>query len=55
MGTLCLIKGHKPLISETFIDTHIQRLAGEKVVLYNYFPEYTFNDESASIAAPVSL
>lgn len=43
MGTLCLIKGHKPLISETFIDTHIQRLTGEKVVLYNYFPEYTLN------------
>ncbi|MEI7701327.1 MAG: glycosyltransferase [Planctomycetia bacterium] len=43
MGTLCLIKGHKPLISETFIDTHIQRLAGEKVVLYNDFPNYTYN------------
>ena len=42
-GTLCIIKGHVPLISETFIDTHIQRLPGEKVVLYNYFPEYVFN------------
>jgi hypothetical protein len=37
---LCIIKGHVPLISETFIDSHIQRLQGEKVVLYNYFPEY---------------
>jgi colanic acid/amylovoran biosynthesis glycosyltransferase len=42
-GSLCIIKGHVPLISETFIDTHIQRLSGEKVVLYNYFPEYVFN------------
>jgi glycosyltransferase involved in cell wall biosynthesis len=43
MGTICIIKGYKPLISETFIATHVQRLRGEKVVLYNYFPEYTFN------------
>jgi colanic acid/amylovoran biosynthesis glycosyltransferase len=42
-GTLCIIKGHVPLISETFIDTHIQRLPGEKIVLYNYFPDYIFN------------
>jgi glycosyltransferase involved in cell wall biosynthesis len=43
LGTLCIIKGHVPLISETFIDSHIQRLPGEKVVLYNYFPEYVCN------------
>lgn len=42
-GCLCIIKGHVPLISETFIDSHIQRLQGEKVVLYNYFPEYVCN------------
>lgn len=40
---LCIIKGHVPLISETFIDSHIQRLSGEKVVLYNYFPEYVYD------------
>lgn len=39
-NTLCIIKGHVPLISETFIDSHIQLLGGAKVVLYNYFPEY---------------
>jgi colanic acid/amylovoran biosynthesis glycosyltransferase len=42
-SSLCIIKGHVPLISETFIDTHIQRLRGHNVVLYNYFPEYVFN------------
>jgi len=42
MGTICIIKGHKQLISETFIQTHIDRLAGRKVVLYNYYPEYTY-------------
>ena len=42
-GSLCIIKGHVPLISETFIDTHIQRLPCDKVVLYNYFPEYVYN------------
>jgi hypothetical protein len=46
LSTLCIIKGHVPLISETFIDTHIQRLPGEKVVLYNYFPEYIFNGQT---------
>lgn len=40
---LCIIKGHVPLISETFIDSHLQRLSGDKVVLYNYFPEYVHN------------
>jgi colanic acid/amylovoran biosynthesis glycosyltransferase len=43
MNTTCIIRGHKPLISETFLDSHVDRLSGEKVVLYNYFPEYTFN------------
>jgi colanic acid/amylovoran biosynthesis glycosyltransferase len=43
MKKLCIIKGHVPLISETFIDTHTERLSGEKVVLYNYFPDYIFN------------
>jgi glycosyltransferase involved in cell wall biosynthesis len=40
--SLCIIKGYKPLISETFIQSHIDRLAGDKVVLYNYYPEYTY-------------
>jgi colanic acid/amylovoran biosynthesis glycosyltransferase len=43
MPTTCIIRGHQPLISETFLDAHVDRLSGEKVVLYNYFPEYTFN------------
>ena len=43
---ICIIKGHVPLISETFIDSHIQRLSGEKVVLYNYFPEYVYSGRS---------
>lgn len=32
-----------PLISETFLSAHVDRLKGDKVVLYNYFPEYTCN------------
>jgi len=43
LGTTCIIRGHKPLISETFLDAHANRLSGEKVVLQNYFPEYTHN------------
>lgn len=43
MGTTCIINGHRRLISETFIAAHIERLTGDNVVLYNYFPEYTFN------------
>ena len=43
MTTTCIIRGHEPLISETFLDAHVNRLSGEKVVLYNYFPEYTLN------------
>lgn len=42
MNAICIIKGHKQLISETFIQTHIDRLKGDKVVLYNYYPEYTY-------------
>lgn len=41
--SLCILKGHIPLLSETFIESHIERLRGDKAVLYNYFPEYTFN------------
>ena len=41
MNSVCIIKGYKQLISETFIQTHIDRLSGNKVVLYNYYPEYT--------------
>ena len=42
MTTICIVYGNKPLISETFLAAHLERLNGEKVVLYNYFPEYTF-------------
>ena len=43
MGTICIVNGHRKLLSETFIAAQVERLQGEKVVLYNYFPEYTFN------------
>lgn len=43
MSTTCIIRGNVPLISETFLSAHVERLKGNKVVLYNYFPEYTFN------------
>lgn len=43
MTTTCIIYGNKPLLSETFLAAHVERLRGEKVVLYNYFPEYTYN------------
>jgi colanic acid/amylovoran biosynthesis glycosyltransferase len=46
MGTLCIIKGYKQLISETFIDSHIRELSGDKVVLYDYYPEYTYNSRA---------
>lgn len=46
MGTLCIIKGYKQLISETFIDSHIRELSGKKVVLYDYYPEYTHNSRA---------
>jgi colanic acid/amylovoran biosynthesis glycosyltransferase len=41
MPRLCIIRGHRPLISETFLDAHVEFLEGEKTVLYNYYPEYT--------------
>jgi colanic acid/amylovoran biosynthesis glycosyltransferase len=43
MSNVCIIRGHKPLVSETFLDAHVDRLRGDNVVLYCYFPEYTFN------------
>lgn len=43
MSTTCIIRGNVPLISETFLAAHVERLMGDKVVLFNYFPEYTFN------------
>lgn len=42
MGTTCILYGNRPLISETFLAAHVERLQGEKVVLHNYFPEYTY-------------
>lgn len=43
MSTLCIVNGHKRLLSETFIAAQVERLDGNKVVLFNYYPEYTFN------------
>jgi len=43
MGTICIVNGHRKLLSETFIAAQVERLQGDKVVLYNYFPEYTYN------------
>jgi glycosyltransferase involved in cell wall biosynthesis len=43
MGTICIVNGHQRLLSETFIAAQVDRLKGDKVVLYNYFPEYTYN------------
>ena len=42
MTAICIVYGNRPLISETFLAAHLDRLQGTKVVLYNYFPEYTF-------------
>lgn len=42
MGTTCIIQGNKGLLTETFIQAHIERLSGDKVVLYNYYPEYIY-------------
>ncbi|MEI7935840.1 MAG: glycosyltransferase [Verrucomicrobiota bacterium] len=39
---MCIIKGFKDLVSETFIRAHIEYLNGDKVVLYNYYPEYIY-------------
>jgi colanic acid/amylovoran biosynthesis glycosyltransferase len=41
-SSICIVYGNRPLISETFLAAHLERLTGEKVVLYNYFPEYTY-------------
>ncbi len=43
MSTTCIIRGHKPLISETFLAAHAERVQGDVVVLFNYFPDYTYN------------
>lgn len=43
MGTTCILYGNKPLLSETFLAAHLDRIQGDKVILYNYFPEYTYN------------
>lgn len=40
MSTICVIKGDKPQLSETFIRAHVERLTGKNVVLYNYYPGY---------------
>ncbi len=42
-GTTCILYGNRPLISETFLAAHVERLRPGKVVLHNYFPEYTCN------------
>ena len=43
MSTICIIKGSKPELSETFLAAHVERLKGNSVVLYNFFPRYTYN------------
>jgi colanic acid/amylovoran biosynthesis glycosyltransferase len=47
MGTTCIINGYANEVSETFIQAHIECLNGEKVVLNNYYPEYTYNGRVA--------
>src|SRR5476651_7570 len=43
---LCIIKPNKGSVSETFIAAHINRLAGNKKVLYGgSFPVYDENDQ----------
>lgn len=43
---LCIIKPNKGTVSETFITEHINRLAGNKKVLYGgSFPVYDHNDQ----------
>lgn len=46
MNTTCIVYGNRPLLSETFLVAHLENLPGEKVVLYNYFPEYTYNGQT---------
>lgn len=41
--TTCIIKGYKPLLSETFIRAHVERLSGSSVVLYHHYPDYQCN------------
>ena len=41
MGSICLINGYENAVSETFIQAHVERLAGPVVVLNRYYPEYT--------------
>lgn len=43
MTTTCIIRGHKPLVSEAFLDAHAERLRGQVVILHKYFPENTNN------------
>ena len=43
MAAICVVNGYKRLLSETFIVAQLERLRGDKVVLYNHYPEYTCN------------
>jgi colanic acid/amylovoran biosynthesis glycosyltransferase len=46
MGAICIINGFENAPSETFIHAHIERLAGNKVVLNKYYPEYTYQGKT---------
>lgn len=42
MSTVCIVKGSRPQLSETFIRVHVERLRDNNVVLYNHYPEYQY-------------
>jgi len=43
MKSICIINYEENKLSETFIRAQLEGLQGNKVVLYNYHPEYTYN------------
>jgi colanic acid/amylovoran biosynthesis glycosyltransferase len=52
---LCIIKPNKAAFSETFIQAHIERLAGNKIILYGgAFPVYD-NDDKTLILSRLGL
>ncbi len=43
MKTMCIINGQVNKVTETFIRAQIEGLKGNKVILNNYYPDYTYN------------
>ncbi len=43
MKTMCIINGQVNKVTETFIRAQMEGLKGDKVVLNNYHPEYTYD------------